>query len=150
MSQLLSDERVIARINGIIEDCAERLQEIVGGKVVISWKQKQGWAGDEIEALQNIICDVFELSWQKIKSKDRHRDLVAARQLFCFFSYRRIGKTLAAIGDILDRDHTTIIVSIRKVEDYVFTRDSQVYPMYKKVLKLFDEYTETKIEKAIA
>ena len=136
-------KKVIA-IHQAFEQCAERLEAVVGGTVIISWNAKPVERG--IEDLIQILCSVFEMPWQKIVSKDRDRRLVMARQVFCWFMVKKLsGNTYSATGKLINRDHTTAIHSVNNADDHIETKDSRFYPYYQEVLKRFNEHAENKI-----
>ena len=55
------------------------------------------------------------LTLDELRSRDRSRELVEARQDVAL-ALRRAGWTLTAIGKLLHRDHTTVIHGLRRAE----------------------------------
>ena len=148
MKQLVHDDPVIERINAIVKDCREQLQQLVGGKIIVSWKQEGGSLNNDIQVLKEIISDVTQMPWEMIACKKRLRDLVYPRNVFCWFAYKRIGKTYAFIGGVLNRDHTTIINSIEQSEYLLHVKDDLYYPLFKEVQARYNEHIQTKTEVA--
>ena len=75
-----------------------------------------------IESINNTVCDYFNLTIDKIKSKSRKREIVQARQIAMFFSKQLTKSSLKTIGEFYGgRDHSTVIHSCQTVEDLVDT-----------------------------
>tara|TARA_R110002110_G_scaffold194259_4_gene403048 strand:- start:368 stop:829 length:462 start_codon:yes stop_codon:yes gene_type:complete len=53
----------------------------------------------------------------QLRSKLRERTLVEARQIFCALMYEHTEQGLANIGSLVNRDHTTVIHSIKTVKN---------------------------------
>jgi len=58
-----------------------------------------------------------------IKSPSRERELVTARHIFCWFAWHYTDCTLNKIGQFINRDHSTVTVSIQRINDYTETND---------------------------
>ncbi len=74
----------------------------------------RGQAG--IEAIKRATCDVLRVSPADLCSPRRSPNLVRARQLAIYVSRQRTDASLAEIARAFDRDHSTILHSIRTVE----------------------------------
>lgn len=85
--------------------------------------------------LRQIILDVCEVeSWEKLISKDRKRELVIARQLYCYYAKQVLGSSLKTIGKAVGgRDHTTAIHSIQTIKDLVCTKDADLLNSMKQI-----------------
>jgi chromosomal replication initiator protein len=75
------------------------------------------------------FCHVQEVSVKDVLSKSRKRHIVAVRQAFIVYLRRHKDYTLKKIGQILDRDHTTIIHAI-KLEDIIFEENPKLKKAY--------------------
>lgn len=58
---------------------------------------------------------------RQLKSKCRKRDLVEARQIFCYLADKYTMAILETIGEEINRDHTTVIHSKQVAEDLIFS-----------------------------
>lgn len=79
--------------------------------------------------LENVLEAVVSVSGvpgEKILGKRRDRDISTARHIFCYLSRSHTVASLDAIGKFLGRDHTTVINSIRVVNDMIDT-DYEVF-----------------------
>lgn len=63
------------------------------------------------------VCEKLKLTKQQILSKKRTSNLLIARCLVCYY-LKCSGCSLSEIGRILNRDHSTIINSLKKYEKY--------------------------------
>ena len=86
--------------------------------------------------LKKAVCDACAISWLELKSQSRKRDVTMARQLFCYFAKDTLNYSLKAIGDIVGgRDHSTVIHSIKTVEDLLAAGDAAMTFRFKAVQK---------------
>ena len=75
-----------------------------------------------IEAIQKLVCDYFELPYEKLLSKTRKREIVQARQITMYLSKVFTKNSLKTIGEHFGgRDHTTVIHSCQTVKDLMDT-----------------------------
>ena len=63
------------------------------------------------------IADYFNISPEDILGKSKIKNIANARQIAVYLIRKLTGLTLEDIGKVFDRDHSTILHSIRKVED---------------------------------
>ena len=61
------------------------------------------------------VCRKHEITIDNLKSKERTRDFVLARIEFTKRCFIELNKSMAAIGNFLNRDHTTAIYYKNKV-----------------------------------
>jgi chromosomal replication initiator protein len=79
-----------------------------------------------IENIQKIVSEHFDLTVEKIVGKNRKRNIVVTRQLAIYFSKKMTDLSLKEIGKHFgDRDHATILHSIKTVKDLM-----QFEPMF--------------------
>jgi chromosomal replication initiator protein len=82
-----------------------------------------------IDAIQKMVCDYFDLPYDKLLQKTRKREIVQARQITMYLSKIFTKNSLKTIGNHFGgRDHTTVIHSCQTVKDLMdtdnFFRDS--------------------------
>ena len=63
----------------------------------------------------------YDLSPEDILGKGKTKNIAAARQMATYLMRKLTTLTLEEIGGVMNRDHTTILHSIRKIEDSVNT-----------------------------
>lgn len=77
------------------------------------------------------ICDYFKVPLEKMFQPCRKGEVVQARRVSCWIMRKFIGMSLKAIGTFFHQDHTTIMISVRGVDDE--------RGIYKKFQKQLDE-----------
>tara|TARA_R110000744_G_scaffold210999_2_gene330125 strand:- start:704 stop:1123 length:420 start_codon:yes stop_codon:yes gene_type:complete len=87
----------------------------------------------------NEYCEMQDVDKDVLFSKSRDRYLVERRMILAFFLRRRTELTWQEIGNIMNRNHASIIHYNNKVEGFL-----DVYPhlqrMFKSTLDLFKSY----------
>jgi chromosomal replication initiation ATPase DnaA len=63
------------------------------------------------------ICKANDVTIEEIKSSSRKYRLVAVRQSFCFLSKKKTTLSLNQIGSLIDRNHATVIHSIKMTKN---------------------------------
>lgn len=63
------------------------------------------------------VCRKFGVTEEELKSRVRKRRIVEARQVCMYLLKKKTKLTLKAIGDLFDRDHTTVMHSDQTVKD---------------------------------
>jgi len=71
-----------------------------------------------VSDIENIVLDVSELKQEAILSNSRKQELVKARQLIMYFAvlYFKKSMTLYRIGSKVNRDHATVLHSVKVIE----------------------------------
>jgi chromosomal replication initiator protein len=75
---------------------------------------------------QNMVVEAVEevmgISFEEMQSKYRFKQIVQARNMYCYYMYKHLGWTLLEIGkSIGGRDHTTIIHNIKVHDDMCYS-----------------------------
>lgn len=71
---------------------------------------------EQLERIQLIVCDVLHLAPAEMRSKRRTPSAVRGRQLAMYVARNQTDLSLAEIARGFDRDHSTVLSSIRRVE----------------------------------
>lgn len=75
-----------------------------------------------IEAIQKMVCEYFDVSYDKLLQKTRKREIVQARQITMYLAKTFTKNSLKTIGEHFGgRDHTTVIHSCQTVKDLMDT-----------------------------
>jgi chromosomal replication initiator protein len=78
-----------------------------------------------IDSIQKMVCDYFDVSYDKLLAKTRKREIVQARQITMFLAKSFTKNSLKTIGEHFGgRDHTTVIHSCQTVKDLMDTDNS--------------------------
>ncbi len=75
-----------------------------------------------IEAIQKMVCEYFDVAYDKLLQKTRKREIVQARQITMYLAKSFTKNSLKTIGEHFGgRDHTTVIHSCQTVKDLMDT-----------------------------
>jgi chromosomal replication initiator protein len=75
-----------------------------------------------IDTIQKMVCDFYDITYDKLQAKTRKREIVQARQISMFLAKQFTKNSLKNIGDHFGgRDHTTVIHSCQTVKDLMDT-----------------------------
>jgi chromosomal replication initiator protein len=75
-----------------------------------------------IDAIQKMVCEYYDVPYDKLLQKTRKREIVQARQITMFLSKAFTKNSLKTIGEHFGgRDHTTVIHSCQTVKDLMDT-----------------------------
>ncbi|HZV71811.1 MAG TPA: chromosomal replication initiator protein DnaA [Saprospiraceae bacterium] len=75
-----------------------------------------------LDHIKKCVADHYEVPIDKLKSQTRKRNIVLARQLSMYFAKNITNHSLKSIGDSFGgRDHSTVIYSVRAVNDMMDT-----------------------------
>ena len=75
-----------------------------------------------IENIQKLVCDFYNVSYERLLTKTRKREVVLARQITMYFAKKFTKQSLKTIGDHFGGfDHTTVIHSCQTVENLMET-----------------------------
>jgi chromosomal replication initiator protein len=70
-----------------------------------------------VEDIQRVVCHHFKLRSMDLLSKDRHKSIAFARHVAMYLCKQRLKCSFPELGRAFgNRDHTTIISAVRKVE----------------------------------
>lgn len=68
---------------------------------------------DKVSDAVNTACEMFNVPPSQVMSAARQRNVVQVRHAVMAVLYHEHSMTLAAIGDAMDRDHTTVLHAVR-------------------------------------
>jgi chromosomal replication initiator protein len=75
-----------------------------------------------IENIQRMVCEYFDVPYEKLQQKTRKREIVQARQISMYLAKAFTKNSLKTIGEHFGgRDHTTVIHSCQTVRDLMDT-----------------------------
>src|SRR5215203_4883365 len=75
-----------------------------------------------IENIQKMVCEYFDVTYDKLLQKTRKREIVQARQITMYLAKAFTKNSLKTIGEHFGgRDHTTVIHSCQTVKDLMDT-----------------------------
>jgi chromosomal replication initiator protein len=75
-----------------------------------------------IESIQKVVCDYFNINIETLNSKTRKREIVQARQLVMYFAKEYTKSSLAMIGmHCGNKDHATVLHAVRTINNLLET-----------------------------
>jgi hypothetical protein len=97
----------------------------------------------KLENLVSIVCICCGISKDNFFSSSRARPFVLARHLFFYIARYKLGHKLMTIAQYIGRDHATVMHGIDTVNNLLAVNDSQVQPIYLKIVEaLTKEYEQ--------
>ena len=100
--------------------------QTVPGAMIIQRSVKVQTVETPQETIDRIINDVSQRSGikkEKILSRNRRKEIVAARFACMYLLRKEAFMTFAAIGRVFGRDHSTAMHALRTVENLLYTND---------------------------
>lgn len=89
-----------------------------------------------LDEIFNDVINSLNVDHNKIKSVIRSRELVLARQIYCYVASLTGRYSLSKIATLIgNRHHSTVLVSIRKVKNNISVKD----PLF---MDSWDQYIE--------
>lgn len=62
------------------------------------------------------VSNYYGLSAFELIEKNREAKVNQARQVFCFFARKYSGRSFPKIGEVINRDHATVLHAVNKIE----------------------------------
>ncbi len=87
-----------------------------------------------IPQIQKIVVNYFQVSLKDLLGRSRQKKLVRARQVALYFSQLYTGKTVAELGRLFNRSHSSVVHALQTLE-----RDRQVVPRLDEEVKFLEE-----------
>lgn len=82
----------------------------------------------------DLCCDEFGIQRKTLFGKRRFRNIVMARQMACKLIKDELDYPLVAIGELMGgRDHSTVINSIRVINNLLVTNDNRTVTAYNNI-----------------
>jgi chromosomal replication initiation ATPase DnaA len=92
-------------------------------------------ATENEEKTLKFLIEKLDTSLEELKSKTRVAKSVENRQIVLFILRKRFGISSPKLGKLLDRDHSTVLLSVEKIEDRM-----KIYPEFnRKINKISEE-----------
>ncbi len=87
-----------------------------------------------IPQIQKIVGDYFQVSLKDLLGRSRQKKLVRARQVALYFSQLYTGKTVAELGRLFNRSHSSVVHALQTLE-----RDRKLVPRVDEEVKFLEE-----------
>lgn len=73
------------------------------------------------EKIIEIVCGHFGLTVKNVQSRSRVKEFVYARHIIFYLIRKNTKMKLKSAGELLHRDHTTVIHSVETLKDLMYT-----------------------------
>jgi len=113
----------------------QRLKEMIINPIYKMNKDK------ELTEILQKVCDASGIMPHDIIAITRKREIVIARQLFCYITIKYFNYTLVQVGRFLNRHHSTVIHSVNAYTDYLqmkYKNETAIYEDAKNILSISD------------
>jgi chromosomal replication initiation ATPase DnaA len=120
-------------VRKVIEKCEQQVREMTGNySVSISFIND--YYTLEFDRIAHEICKITRVSFDDLKTPSRKTKLVQTRQLIAFYARRFTKISFREIGEHFgDRDHTTIMASIDRLNNLIDSNDEDICNMVNKI-----------------
>lgn len=81
--------------------------------------------------IMKVVCQVYRLTMDDMKSKLRTGPIVAARQMYIWVACRHTLQSVSAISRSINRDHTTSLHARKKIQKLVDCGDNKTIDIIK-------------------
>lgn len=129
-------EGAIHRIKGISMISSTPITLDMCRRAIADFLKKQNSATDTVEKIIAAVSAKYKVSKDEICGKKRNANIAMARHI-CIYMIRELTDlSQSAIGNYFDRDHTTIINSIRFIENEMKITSSLEYEIEEMIRKI--------------
>lgn len=79
----------------------------------------QEYKEERENAIIKKVCDTYGITLEELKGSSRNRNFVIPRQIISYIFRDIFNYRLTQIGDILKKNHATIIYNVKTVKDFI-------------------------------
>lgn len=82
-----------------------------------------------LEKILELVCIEMDVSVEDVKSPLRKGEITFARQTYCAIAKWKLNKmyNLSVIGDVVNRDHSTVLHSIKEINRALAVSDERAF-----------------------
>ena len=88
-----------------------------------------------IDTVLNDVAHAFNVTKKEMTSKSRKKEFVEARHVAMYLIHKKLNRTQEATGEIFDRDHSTVVHALKKVNNIMETEKDFRRTVNKIILK---------------
>ena len=107
----------------LIKENREKEAQIDIGLMPYELRDSELRGVDMAKFIANVICVSNGLTLRMIRTSTRKRHVNTVRQVCAYIAHKSSRASLTAVGEIINRDHSTIIHSIKTVKTLLKMRD---------------------------
>jgi chromosomal replication initiator protein len=90
---------------------------------------------ESLEDVLKMVCEAAGISVEDARGRSRRSDVILARQFYCMIAGALQLGTTAAIGAFIHRDHSTVIASVKRLQELGEVEDSRVMRLAQKIMR---------------
>jgi len=94
----------------------------------------------QFENIISIVCNEFNVSAEDIKGDFKPKNVISARQLYCYLATYTTKASSTNIGGFINRSHSTVLHSVKTVENQI-----DVYPGFASMVKSKMDQVKNKV-----
>lgn len=83
-----------------------------------------------IDDVLDVVSEYTGVDKSSILGRSRYREVMRARHLFVYLAVEHTGRSVSELGRFCNKDHTTIIHSVKLVSDLIETNNDYYYSTY--------------------
>lgn len=83
------------------------------------------------EKIIETVCEHFSLTEKQVQGRDRFKEYVYARHIIFYLLRKNTKMTLKSAGELLHRDHTTVIHSVETLNNLMYTEPDVRVEVYR-------------------
>jgi chromosomal replication initiation ATPase DnaA len=120
-------------VRKVIEQCEQQVRELTGNpSVAISFIDAEKTIS--FDQIAKEVCEVMNVRMERLAGPSRKTEYVQARQLISYYARKFTKMCLREIGEKFgDRDHTTIISNINRLNDLIDSGDVEMCNLVNKI-----------------
>jgi chromosomal replication initiation ATPase DnaA len=88
---------------------------------------------NELKKILSQVCMCTNTSMEQVLGKNRHRDIVDIRQVYCYLSRMRTGCSFREIGALVGQGHCSALYAVNRITDLLQMRDRKIVEIMKKI-----------------
>jgi chromosomal replication initiation ATPase DnaA len=123
---------IIPGLKELLDETQEKIQSLIGKPVSVHYEIRKHESS--LLDLMDMVSAVGGVSVEEIKGHTRERRVLVWRQVYCWYGYHWCKRTLKEVGVSINRDHTTVITAIDRVNNMIDTND-ELYTMPMEAVK---------------
>jgi chromosomal replication initiator protein len=128
-------EKALTTIRAYAELVGKKITEEIAREQLKDILITHHQAAINIDFIQRVVADYFNLSTNELKSKKRTNTIAFPRQVAMYIARKITELSTTEVGlEFGGRDHTTVMYAVQKVENKMKT-DSTIEPMIKRLIR---------------
>ncbi|HEX6427980.1 MAG TPA: helix-turn-helix domain-containing protein [Niastella sp.] len=122
------------KVQKIIQQAERRIRSITQNEAIVLvsfYKKKE--SRFSYEEIVNIVCSVTMVPYEEALKNCRKKHLVLTRHLITYYAKMHCRLNSVELADKLNKDHTTILSSLKKINGWMQTGDETICEPIRKI-----------------